>query len=79
MENDFEKPGFPRKEAIIITLKGKKLRFSMIIARKPKGVGGRGQGKVAFSYALWLPLPRKNKRASERRSFFSQAVPVGVA
>ena len=29
-------------------------------ARKPKGVGVRGQGKVAFSYTLWLPLPRKN-------------------
>ena len=28
-------------------------------ARKPEGVRVRGQGKVAFSYALWLPLPRK--------------------
>ena len=28
-------------------------------ARKPEGVGVRGEGKVAFSYALWLPLPRE--------------------
>ena len=33
--------------------------FSVNSARKPEGVGVRGQGKVAFSHALWLPLPRK--------------------
>ena len=34
-------------------------------ARKPKGVGARGMGKVAFSYTLWLPLPRKRGILSE--------------
>ena len=34
-------------------------------ARKPKGVGARGMGKVAFSDALWLPLPRKRGILSE--------------
>ncbi len=33
--------------------------FSVNSARKPEGVGVWGQGKVAFSHALWLPLPRK--------------------
>ena len=32
--------------------------FSVNLARKPEEVGVRGQGKVAFSHALWLPLPR---------------------
>jgi len=32
--------------------------FSVNLARKPEGVGVRGQGKVAFSHTLWLPLPR---------------------
>ena len=34
-------------------------------ARKPKGVGARGKGKVAFSYTLWLPLPRKRGISSK--------------
>ncbi len=37
-----------------------KNRYSIIsvkLARKPERVGVWGEGKVAFSYALWLPLP----------------------
>ena len=33
--------------------------FSVNLARKPEEVGVRGQGKVAFSHTLWLPLPRE--------------------
>lgn len=32
------------------------------LARKPEGVGVWGQGKVAFSYTLWLPLPHEARR-----------------
>ena len=34
-------------------------------ARKPKGVGVRVKGKVAFSYTLWLPRPWKRGISSK--------------
>ena len=40
--------------------------FSVNSARKPEGVGVRGQGKVAFSHALWLPLPREQSISPTR-------------
>ena len=43
---------------IKLTLKPNISTISVNSARKPEGVGVRGQGKVAFSHALWLPLPR---------------------
>ena len=54
----------------IIELKQSKCRLGygellLWPARKPKGVGARGMGKVAFSDALWLPLPRKRGILSE--------------
>ena len=44
---------------IKLTLKPNISTISVNSARKPEGVGVRGQGKVAFSHALRLPLPRK--------------------
>ena len=44
---------------IKLTLKPNISTISVNSARKPEGVGVRGQGKVAFSHALWLPLPRE--------------------
>ena len=43
----------------VLTLNTRFCGFSVNLARKPEGVGVRGQGKVAFSHALWLPLPQK--------------------
>ena len=43
----------------VLTLNARFGVFSVNSARKPEGVGVRGQGKVAFSHALRLPLPRK--------------------
>ena len=40
-----------------LTLKPNISTISVNSARKPEGEGVWGQGKVAFSYALWLPLP----------------------
>ena len=40
--------------------------FSVNLARKPEEVGVRGQGKVAFSHALWLPLPREQSISPTR-------------
>ena len=54
----------------IIELKQSKCRvgFGELLlwpARKPKGVGVRVKGKVAFSYTLWLPLPWKRGISSK--------------
>ena len=43
----------------VLTLNTRFCGFSVNLVRKPEGVGVRGQGKVAFSHALWLPLPRE--------------------
>ena len=43
----------------VLTLNARFGVFGVNSARKSEGVGVRGQGKVAFSHALRLPLPRK--------------------